>query len=126
MKSGARRAVVAALAVLVPLTALHAMTVAAFLQKAEALERLGPAAFFSSDYRLLKGEVDAAADALRAERAAARRARRRLAYCPPENPAIDSAELLAHFRSIPPRQRSRLQVRDALRGLLIRKYPCRR
>ena len=110
--------------VLVPVTALHAMTVTTFLQKADALEKRGVTAMFSSDLRLLKGEIRTAAESLRNERLAAQRAGRRTAYCPPERQGFNSDEILAHFRSIPVAQRGRMDVRDALRGLLVRKFPC--
>jgi hypothetical protein len=106
--------------------ALHAMTVAVFLEKAEALKSRGALALFSSDLRLLKGEIRTAGAALRAERLAAERAGRRPSYCPPARGGrFDADELLAHFRAIPPAQRARMEVREGLRSLLIRKYPCR-
>jgi len=119
-----KKLLLVALLVVVPVTALHAMTVAVFLQKAEALKARGMTAMFSSDISLLKNEIKGAGAALRAERLAAQSAGRRPAYCPPERPAIQPNELLAHFRAIPAPQRARMEVRDALRGLLVRKYPC--
>ena len=110
--------------VLVPVTALHAMTVSTFLQKADALEKRGVTALFSSDLRLLKREIRSAGESLRAERLAAQRAGRPAAYCPPERQSLNSDELLAHFRAIPDAQRGRMEVRDALRSLMVRKYPC--
>jgi hypothetical protein len=107
-------------------TALQAMTVAVFLEKAEALKARGALAMFSSDLGLLKSEVRTAAAAVRAERLAAERAGRRPAFCPPAaGGRFDSDELLRHFYAIPPAQRARTEVRDGLRSLLIRKYPCR-
>ena len=119
-----RKFALAALLVILPVTALHAMTVAVFLEKAEALQKRGMTAMFSSDIGLLKDEIKGAGQALREERLAAQRAGRRAAYCPPERPALNSNELLAHFRAIPAPQRARTEVRDALRSLLVRKYPC--
>ncbi|WP_114953635.1 hypothetical protein [Sphingosinicella terrae] len=113
-----------ALLVLAPATALHAMTVGTFLEKADALQKRGVTALFSADFRLLKSEVKGASEALRSERLAAQRAGRRAAYCPPDRPSLNSDEILAYFRSIPAPQRNRTEVRDALRGLLARKYPC--
>ena len=115
----------AALAVVIPLGALQAMSVATFLDKADALQRRGAFALFSSDIGLLKGEINDAGAALRAERLAATRAGRRPAFCPPgERATVNSNELLAHFRAIPPAQRAHIEVRDALRGFLARKYTC--
>lgn len=114
----------AALAVVIPLSALHAMSVATFLDKADALQRRGAFALFSSDLGLLKGEINDAGTALRAERLAAVRAGHRPAFCAPERVSINSNELLAHFRAIPPAQRAHVEIRDAMRGFLARKYPC--
>jgi hypothetical protein len=111
--------------VAVPVTALQAMNVAVFLLKAEALQKKGMGAMFSSDLGLLKGEVRNASKSLKVEREAARSAGRPQAYCPPTRASLNSNELLAHFRAIPPAQRSHTEVRDALRTLLARKYPCR-
>lgn len=119
-----RKILLAATLVMLPV-ALHAMTVAVFLEKADALKSRGALAMFSSDLGLLKSEVRTASAALRAERLAAERAGRRPAFCPPRaGGRLDSDELLRHFQSIPPAQRSRMQVRDGLRSLLVRKYPC--
>jgi len=121
-----KKLAVAAVAVLVPVAALQAMPVETFLQKAERLQSRGVMALMSSDYRLLRNEVQAASQALRAERLAAQRAGRQPAYCPPaQNNGVTPAELLAHFRSIPAPQRARMEVRDGLRSLLARKFPCR-
>jgi len=111
--------------IVAPATALQAMNVAVFLQKAEALEKKGMTAMFSSDLRLLKGEIRTASAQLKTEREAAKRAGRPTAYCPPAKASLNSNELMVHFRAIPPAQRARTEVRDGLRSLLARKYPCR-
>jgi hypothetical protein len=120
-----RKLLLSVLLVVAPVTALQAMNVAVFLQKAEALQKKGMTAMFSSDLGLLKGEIRSASAALKAEREAARRAGRPQPYCPPTKASLNSNEVIAHFRTIPPAQRSHMEVRDALRGLLARKYPCR-
>ena len=118
------RFAVALLIAAVPATALQAMPVSQFLTKADALEKKGAMALFSSDNTLLKMEVPDAAAQLREERAAAVKAGRKPAYCPPAaKTSLDSKELLAYLRSIPPARRG-MQVRDGLRGLFARKYPC--
>ena len=121
-----KRWMLAALLTAVPVTAAQAMTVATFLRKAEALQARGPLALLSSDLTLLKNEITTASQSLRAERLAARRAGRRPAYCPPESGGFTPEELLAGFRSIPAAHRQRMEVREGLRRLLIRRYPCRR
>ncbi|HEX8225810.1 MAG TPA: hypothetical protein VF605_18540 [Allosphingosinicella sp.] len=109
----------------VPISAAQAMDVATFLAKADALKKKGMMALMSSDYKLLKKEIETHSATLRAERLAAERAGRKPAYCPPAKSGLNSEELLAAFRSIPAAQRPRTDVKDALRALLARKYPCR-
>jgi hypothetical protein len=105
--------------------AANAMDVATFLAKADALQKKGMMALMSSDYKLLKNEIVAQSQVLRSERMAAQRAGRKAAYCPPAKSGLGSGEILAAFRTIPAAQRPRIQVKDALRALLARKYPCR-
>jgi hypothetical protein len=120
-----RNFLLAALAVVIPVGALQAMTVSAFLEKADALQARGMMAMFSSDIGLLKGEVTGAAATLKAENATARQAGRRPAYCAPEGLRMSSNELLTYFRSIPAARRQQLEVRDALRFYMVRRFPCR-
>jgi hypothetical protein len=117
--------ILAALAAAAPLTAADAMNVAVFLDKAGALEKRGPLALFSSDYKLLKREVQTASEQLRAERLAAQKAGRTPAYCPPaKGGGLTPSELLAQLRTIPAEQRARVDLKDGLRAVLKRKYPC--
>jgi hypothetical protein len=106
-------------------TGVYAMDIATFLQKADRLEKKGITAMFSSNFKLLKKEVETSSLALRAERLGAERAGRRGAYCPPPKSGLNSDEILAHFRAIPVARRSQMQVKEGLLGLLVRKYPCR-
>ena len=120
-----KKLILAACLVAAPVGALHAMKVSVFLQKAATLEKKGMRAMFTSDYRLLKNEVMTASRALRAERLAAERAGRRGAYCPPKKSGVSTSEILAGFRAIPPAQQQQTEVKDALRTVLARKFPCR-
>lgn len=120
-----KKFLIAAALVVLPVTAAHAMTVAVFLQKAEALKKRGPLALLSSDLGLLKTEVRTAAAALKAERETATRAGRSPAFCPPANVSLSAEDVLNHMRSIPAAQRSRMEVRDAMRLYMARRYPCR-
>jgi hypothetical protein len=119
-----KKFILGALLIVLP-TAAQAMDIATFLRKADALEKKGMTAMFSSDFKLLKKEVEASSLALRAERLAAPKAGRRPAYCPPPKSGLNSDEILAHFRAIPAAARPRTQVKEGLLGLLVRKYPCR-
>ena len=106
-------------------SAAAAMPLPVFLQKAEALEKKGMLALLSGDLKLLKGEVQAATERLRAERLAAKAAGRRPAYCPPQDSGkMSSDELLAGLRQIPPAQRARMDVKDGMRTFFARKFPC--
>jgi hypothetical protein len=120
-----KKLLAAILLAVVPFGAAHAMDVATFLAKADALQKKGMLALMSSDYKLLKNEIVSQSQVLRGERLAAERAHRRAAYCPPAKSDLNSNEILAAFRTIPAAQRPRIQVKDALRALLARKYPCR-
>lgn len=120
-----KKLLAAVLLAAVPIAAADAMDVATFLAKADALQKKGMLALMSSDYKLLKSEIVANSQVLRNERLAAERAHRRGAYCPPAKSDLNSNEILAAFRTIPAAQRPRIQVKDALRALLARKYPCR-
>lgn len=107
--------------------AAEAMPLPLFLAKAEALQKKGMMAMFSSDLGLLKKEVIGATEALRRERLAAKAAGRPQAYCPTqEGGKMSSDELLAGLRQIPPAQRARMDVKDGMRAFFARKYPCRR
>jgi hypothetical protein len=115
--------IAAALLISLP-AAAHAMKVSAFLQKAEALQKRGAMALFSKDIGRLKKEVTDAGGQLRAERLAAEKAGRKPAYCPPEKSSLNSDELLSHMRAMSAAERERQEVKDALRNLMARKYPC--
>ncbi len=80
-------------------------------------------ALFSSDIGLLKKEIQNSGKELRAEQIAAQKAGRKPATCMPAKAAMNSNELLAHFRSIPPQQRT-MPVKAGLAGLMRKKYPC--
>ena len=72
-----KKLLAAVLLAVVPLGAAQAMDVATFLAKADALQKKGMMALMSSDYKLLKNEIVAHSQTLRAERLAAERAHRR-------------------------------------------------
>jgi hypothetical protein len=122
-----RKSILALLVAAAPLTAAHAqtMTVADFLAKADALKAKGAMAMFSSDLGKLKKEMVDSAAQLREERLSAQKAGRKPAFCPPKagKGSINSNEVLAHFQSIPPAQRS-MTTQDGFAGLMRKKYPC--
>lgn len=120
-----KNSVLAAALVLGLAAPAQAMSVGDFLQRSEVLKAKGALALFSSDLKLLKNEVVTAGSQLRAERLAAQKAGRKPAYCPPgKGGQMDSDQLLAILRAVPPQDRARLQVKDALRTHFARVYPC--
>ena len=102
------------------------MDVATFLARAEKLQKKGPLALFTSEYRLLKREAESAGDQLKAEREALVRAGKPTPYCPPRKGSLSSSELLNGFRAIPAADRPRTSVKDGMRIYLAKKWPCRR
>ena len=120
-----RKLLIAALAAAVPLTPVLAqsMPVSTFLAKADALQEKGAMALFSGDIGKLKAEVVNSGKQLRAEQDAARKAGRKPATCMPEKANVNSTELLAHFRAIPPAERG-IPVKTGFAALMRKKYPC--
>ena len=106
-------------------TLAQAMPASEFLTKAEALSSRGPFALLSSDYSVLKDATMSAGMALKKERLAAVAAHQRPAYCPPAGKGgMDADELMNAIRAMPPALRARTDLKDAMRILLMHKYPC--
>ena len=122
-----RKIVLALWVAVAPVSAVQAqsMPVPQFLAKADSLKKKGPLALLSGDLSVLKKEVTESARLLRAERIDAPTAGRKPAYCPRKDAgSLGAEEVLSHFRSIPPTQAARMQVKDGMRGLLAKKFPC--
>jgi hypothetical protein len=100
------------------------MNAATFLAKADALRRRGPLALFSSDLKLLQGQAETAGDELKAEHDAAKREGRQLAYCTPNRKVLGPQELLDGLHRIPAPELARIDIKQAMRMVLIRNYPC--
>jgi hypothetical protein len=115
-----------AAAFLVSASPALAMDVATFLARADKLQKKGPLALFTSEYRLLKREAEGAGAQLKAENAALVKAGKRTPYCPPKKGSLSSSELLSGFRAIPAADRPRTSVKDGMRIYLAKKWPCRR
>lgn len=114
---------IAAVLVLALPAAAAAMPISTFLTKADALEKKGPMAVFSSDLKLLTGEIRRSAQTLRVERAADEKAGRKPGTCIPPKMSLSNVEVLAHFRSIPSARRS-MSVKDGFAEMMRKKYPC--
>lgn len=117
-----RKMILALLLIAAPASA-GAMTISQFLAKADALQKKGALALFSSDLGRLKSEVTSSSKELRAEHVAARKAGRRPPACLPEKASVNSKELMDFFRALPPAQRN-ASVKSGLAALMARKYPC--
>lgn len=106
--------------------AAHAMTVAEFLAKAEALKQRGVLAITSPDIGLMRDEVKAAGADYRAKLAAEVAAGRKPSSCPPPvgKTGIGSTELITYFNSLPANRRG-MSVTSAFPGLMKRRFPCR-
>lgn len=117
-------AAIASLLVSTPLMANPGdMNVATFLAKADALRAKGPMALFSSDYKALKSEGEAAGADYRA-RLNAERAAGRPSSCPPKGAKVNSDKLLAFLRTYPEAHRPRTSMRQAMGDFFARTYPC--
>lgn len=121
----AMMAVLAGAALVLPASA-QAMSVAEFLAKANALKAKGFLALGSPDIKLLRGEVETAANAYRADLRAARTAGRAPHSCPPPKgqAKIGSKEVMAEFEAIPAAQRG-MSVKTAFYAMMKKRYPCR-
>ncbi|WP_438728966.1 hypothetical protein ACR9YC_01405 [Parasphingorhabdus sp. DH2-15] len=103
------------------------MSIATFLQKADALKAQGILALSSSDIELLKNEIEGASKLYRADIQKARKTGKTPHSCPPPKgqSSINSDQLLNHFRSYPANNRSRISVKTALYDLMKKRYPCK-
>jgi hypothetical protein len=115
---------VATLIAAVAATPAAAMDVATFLQRIDALKSKGLLAPMSGDYKPLMAELDGSSKTLRAERLAAEAAGARPAYCPTGHSPLSPNDIMSGLHAIPAPQQSQVQVKDALRALYSKKYPC--
>ena len=116
-----------AFSVSVPALAAASGSADNFLERAERLKAKGPFAFFDSDYGRLKSEATAVGKAIGDDRIAAERAGRPILYCSPSARAqLGSFEFINGLEAIPPAERARMTLKDAMIRVLQRKYPCRR
>jgi hypothetical protein len=124
-----RKTIVAAVFLSVAVAALSAPPGSAqdFLDRANRLKSKGPLAFFDSDYSRLKAEATAAGKSIGDDRIAAERVHKPILYCSPEARAqLGSFEFIDGLAAIPPAERARMTLKEAMLRVLQRKYPCRR
>lgn len=115
-----------AVCAIVPVTA-HAMSVAEFLAKTDALQAKGPLALASSDLPLLRNEISIASDAYRAGLAREVAAGRKPSSCPPPKGTakVTSDDIIAAFRAIPAGQRAKMSTKTAFAAFMTKRYPCK-
>jgi hypothetical protein len=82
---------------------------------------------FDGDYARLKAEATAAGKSIGDDRIAAERAGRPILYCSPSPRArLGSFEFIDGLEAIPPAERARMDLKQAMLRVLQKKYPCRR
>jgi hypothetical protein len=101
-----------------------AMDAETFYRKGLVLQRQGVVAITSSDLEPLMSEIKVASKSLKLENDRAKLAGKPL-FCPPTSNQMTADQLLAEFGRIPANRRKLMTVRQALREIAIRKYPCR-
>jgi hypothetical protein len=121
------RYIVLAGALLATPLAANAMTVADFLAKAEALKAKGMMAMMSSDLPVVRGEMQAATSAYRADVDAARAKGITTFGCPPPKgqAKISSDDIMADLASIPKAVQQRTTVKAGLYAIMAKRFPCR-
>jgi hypothetical protein len=104
-----------------------AMSVAEFLQKADALQAKGMMAMFSqAEIKLLMDEAKGAAAAYRDDAAKAQGRRDPSLGCPPPKgkARLTSDDLLKGFRALPAERQASTSVKAGFYELMKSRYPC--
>ena len=99
------------------------MTVADFLARAYVLKARGFTALFSEDYRLLKREAAAAANAYTI-RLASERTAGRPSSCPPRSVKVNSDLVIGYLETYPHSVRGRTSLVQAVTDYYQRNWPC--
>jgi hypothetical protein len=105
------------------------LSVADVLVKADALERKGVFAIFSSDLRGIRAEGQRDLQAFAGDMVNAMQMHRPLPACPPKDGPnsykfnLNTDDLLQFYRSIPPARRG-MSSRQAFAAFMSRKFPC--
>jgi hypothetical protein len=127
MMKAVRWAMMLAMSVIIGVMPASAMTVSAFLTRADALKAKGALAMFQRDeIKALTVEVQSAADAFRADAGRAKASGDRALGCPrPKGKAkIGSNDLIESFRAIPAERRKTVSVKSGFYEMMKSRYPC--
>ncbi len=118
------RSVVASLVLVgVAVPADAAMTVQAFLARANALRDQGPMALMSPDLPVLKAEAKAATNELKADRAARAAAGKKPIACVPEGETVGIMDMLDGLSALPAADQKR-PLKDGYARVLAKRSPC--
>ena len=118
------RSVVASLVLIgVAIPADAAMTVQAFLARANALRDQGPMALMSPDLPVLKAEAKAATNELKADRAARAAAGKKPIACVPEGETVGIMDMLDGLSALPAADQKR-PLKDGYARVLAKRFPC--
>ncbi|MEO5578242.1 MAG: hypothetical protein ABIR25_04215 [Sphingomicrobium sp.] len=101
------------------------MSAETFFQKAQALQRKGMMAMFSSDVRKLMKEAKAAGETARAQRLATLKAKEKPRYCPPAgSQRMSSDEFMQRLGAMPRTERLKIDMTEAMIRIQVAKFPC--
>ncbi len=122
-----RRIITYCAAAILLIAANGTMSVATFLAKAEALQKQGMSAMFSSDAGLLKAEMKAVGESYRNLLATQKKAGGPMHSCPPPKGQVKmkSDEMLSHLRSYSPAARKSTSVKTAFYDMMKKRFPCK-
>lgn len=102
------------------------MSLAEFLPRAQALQKKGMGAMFSSDLKPVIAEFKAAGQAYRADLDVARAAGRTDLGCPPPKgkAKITPEQIMADFSATPPAERATTTTKTAFYRMMRKRFPC--
>lgn len=105
----------------------QAMSVAEFLQKAEALKAKGLLAMGSRDAKLLGAEMRMIGAAYRADLDAAKKSGRAPHSCPPPKgkAKLDARQMIAELRAMPAARQRATSAKAAFYAMMKTRFPCR-
>jgi hypothetical protein len=102
------------------------MPASLFLKKADSLRARGPLALFSSDLKTLQFEAEAAGDELHLEHAERMASHQSTDWCAPVAKYLGPRELIEGMHALPRADLDRMDIKQAMRAVFARDYPCPR
>ena len=121
------KAAVALLVCVPAMAAGQSMNAQNYFQRATALKGKGMLALFSAgEIKVLTNEAQAAAKQAGENRRAAIKAGRPPRFCPPGGSfKMNDKEFMAGLSAIPPAERARIDMTEAMTRIFASKFPCR-